>query len=60
MEGLGTGAEASPHFNNILGIILAYNTGIKRFKDDPKKLEQATDTITKAVDRGESDSPDKY
>ena len=55
LEGLGTLAGGIAHdFNNILGIILAYNTGIKRFKDDSKKLELATDTITKAVDRGKT------
>ncbi|MBN1398438.1 MAG: PAS domain S-box protein [Bacteroidetes bacterium] len=55
MEGLGTLAGGIAHdFNNILGIILAYNTGIKRFKGDPKKMEKATDTITKAVDRGKA------
>jgi CheY-like chemotaxis protein len=55
LEGLGTLAGGIAHdFNNILGIILAYNTGIKRFKDDGKKLELATETITKAVDRGKT------
>ncbi len=55
LEGLGTLAGGIAHdFNNILGIILAYNTGIKRFKDDSKKLELATDTISKAVDRGKT------
>ena len=29
-------------------------TSIKRFKDDPKKLDLATETITKAVDRGKT------
>jgi two-component system, cell cycle sensor histidine kinase and response regulator CckA len=55
LEGLGTLAGGIAHdFNNILGIILAYNTGIKRFKDDEKKLNLATETITKAVDRGKT------
>jgi two-component system, cell cycle sensor histidine kinase and response regulator CckA len=55
LEGLGTLAGGIAHdFNNILGIILAYNTGIKRFKDDAKKLELATETISKAVDRGKT------
>jgi two-component system, cell cycle sensor histidine kinase and response regulator CckA len=55
LEGLGTLAGGIAHdFNNILGIILAYNTGIKRFKDDTKKLELATETITKAVNRGKT------
>jgi PAS domain S-box-containing protein len=55
LEGLGTLAGGIAHdFNNILGIILAYNTGIKRFKDDAKKLDHATETITKAVQRGKT------
>jgi PAS domain S-box-containing protein len=55
LEGLGTLAGGIAHdFNNILGIILAYNTGIKRFKEDPKKMDLATETITKAVDRGKT------
>jgi PAS domain S-box-containing protein len=55
LEGLGTLAGGIAHdFNNILGIILGYNTSIKRFKDDPKKLDLATETITKAVDRGKT------
>ena len=53
LEGLGTLAGGIAHdFNNILGIILGYSTGIKRFNDDPKKLDLAAETITKAVDRG--------
>jgi PAS domain S-box-containing protein len=53
LEGLGTLAGGIAHdFNNILGIILAYNSNIKKFKDDSKKLDLATETITKAVDRG--------
>jgi len=55
MEGLGTLAGGISHdFNNILGIILAYITSIKRFKDDTKKLDRAIETITKAVDRGKT------
>ena len=55
LEGLGTLAGGIAHdFNNILGIILAYNTGIKKFKDDAKKLDLATETIAKAVDRGKT------
>jgi two-component system, cell cycle sensor histidine kinase and response regulator CckA len=55
MEGLGTLAGGIAHdFNNILGIILAYSTSVNRFKDDPKKLELATETIAKAVDRGKT------
>jgi two-component system, cell cycle sensor histidine kinase and response regulator CckA len=55
LEGLGTLAGGIAHdFNNILAIILAYNTGIKRFRDDPKKMDLATDTITKAVERGKT------
>jgi two-component system cell cycle sensor histidine kinase/response regulator CckA len=55
LEGLGTLAGGIAHdFNNILGIILAYNSGIKKFKDDSKKLDIATETITKAVDRGKT------
>ncbi len=55
LEGLGTLAGGIAHdFNNILGIILAYNTSIKKFKDDAKKLDLATETITKAVDRGKT------
>jgi PAS domain S-box-containing protein len=50
LEGLGTLAGGIAHdFNNILGIILAYITNIKRFKDDVKKLDIATDTIMKTV-----------
>ncbi|MGA3287973.1 MAG: histidine kinase dimerization/phospho-acceptor domain-containing protein, partial [Bacteroidota bacterium] len=41
-------------FNNILGIILAYITSAKRFKDDAKKLDLAVDTIVKAVERGKT------
>ncbi|MBN1398567.1 MAG: PAS domain S-box protein [Bacteroidetes bacterium] len=55
LEGLGTLAGGIAHdFNNILGIILAYNSSIKRFKDDTKKLEFAAETIAKAVDRGKT------
>ncbi len=55
LEGLGTLAGGIAHdFNNILGIILGYNTSIKRFKDDPKKLDLAVETITKAVQRGKT------
>jgi CheY-like chemotaxis protein len=55
LEGLGMLAGGIAHdFNNILGIILAYITSIKRFKDDTKKLDLAIDTITKTVDRGKT------
>ncbi|MGD1046381.1 MAG: PAS domain S-box protein [Bacteroidota bacterium] len=55
LEGLGTLAGGIAHdFNNILGIILAYITSIKRFIPDPKKLDLAIDTITKAVERGKA------
>ncbi len=55
LEGLGTLAGGIAHdFNNILGIILAYVSGINRFKDDTKKLDLASNTITKAVQRGKS------
>jgi PAS domain S-box-containing protein len=55
LEGLGTLAGGIAHdFNNILGIILAYVTGINRFKEDTKKLEFASNTITKAVQRGKA------
>jgi PAS domain S-box-containing protein len=55
LEGLGTLAGGIAHdFNNILGIILAYITSIKRFKDDTKKLDLAVDTIVKAVERGKT------
>ena len=53
LEGLGTLAGGIAHdFNNILGIILAYITTIKRFKDDSKKIDLAIETITSAVRRG--------
>jgi PAS domain S-box-containing protein len=55
LEGLGTLAGGIAHdFNNILGIILAYITSTKRFKDDTKKLDLAIDTIVKAVERGKT------
>jgi two-component system, cell cycle sensor histidine kinase and response regulator CckA len=55
LESLGTLAGGIAHdFNNILGIILAFITSIKRFKDDTKKLDLAVDTIVKAVDRGKT------
>jgi nitrogen-specific signal transduction histidine kinase/CheY-like chemotaxis protein len=55
LEGLGTLAGGIAHdFNNILGIILAYTSSIKKFKDDPKNLDLATETITKAVNRGKT------
>ncbi|MGD1045473.1 MAG: PAS domain S-box protein [Bacteroidota bacterium] len=55
LEGLGTLAGGIAHdFNNILGIILAFITTIKRFKDDGKKLDLTVDTIVKAVDRGKT------
>jgi len=55
LEGLGTLAGGIAHdFNNILGIILAYNTSIERSKGDAKKLNLATETITKAVQRGKT------
>jgi two-component system, cell cycle sensor histidine kinase and response regulator CckA len=53
LEGLGTLAGGIAHdFNNILGIILAFITSIKRFKNDEKKLDVAIDTIMIAVQRG--------
>jgi CheY-like chemotaxis protein len=55
LEGLGTLAGGIAHdFNNILGIILAYITSTRRFKDDAKKLDIAVDTIVKAVERGKT------
>ena len=55
LEGLGTLAGGIAHdFNNILGIILAYNANIKRYKNDTKQLDLATETITKAVQRGQT------
>jgi PAS domain S-box-containing protein len=55
LDGLGTLAGGIAHdFNNILGIILAYITTIKMFKDDTQKLDLATDTIIKAVQRGKT------
>ncbi|MCX6121962.1 MAG: PAS domain S-box protein [Ignavibacteriales bacterium] len=55
LESLGTLAGGIAHdFNNILGIILAFITSIKRFKDDAKKLALAVDTIITAVDRGKT------
>ena len=53
LEGLGTLAGGIAHdFNNILGIILAYISSLKRFKDDSKKIDFAIETITNAVRRG--------
>jgi PAS domain S-box-containing protein len=55
LEGLGTLAGGIAHdFNNILGIILAYITSTRRFKDDAEKLDLAVDTIVKAVERGKT------
>jgi len=55
LESLGTLAGGIAHdFNNILGIILAYTSSIERSKGDAKKLDLATETITKAVDRGKT------
>jgi len=55
LEGLGTLAGGIAHdFNNILGIILAYITSSKRFKDDATKLDLAVNTIVKAVERGKT------
>ncbi len=55
LEGLGTLAGGIAHdFNNILGIILAYNSSVERSKGDAKKLGLATETITKAVQRGKT------
>ena len=55
LEGLGTLAGGIAHdFNNILGIILAYNSSIERSNGDTKKLDLATETITKAVQRGKT------
>ncbi len=55
LEGLGTLAGGIAHdFNNILGIILAYITSIEKSKGDAKKLGLATETITKAVQRGKT------
>jgi len=55
LEGLGTLAGGIAHdFNNILAIILAYISSVKRYKNDNNKLEQATDTIMKTVDRGKT------
>jgi len=55
LEGLGTLAGGIAHdFNNILGIILAYISGTKRFKDDATKLDLAVNTIVKAVERGKT------
>ena len=53
MESLGTLAGGIAHdFNNILGIILAYITTIRRFRDDNEKFDLAAATIMKAVERG--------
>jgi len=55
LEGLGTLAGGVAHdFNNILGIILAYNSSIERSKGDVIKLDLATETIAKAVQRGKT------
>ena len=55
LEGLGSLAGGIAHdFNNILGIILAYITSTKRFKDDTKNLDLAVNTIVKAVERGKT------
>ena len=55
LEGLGTLAGGIAHdFNNILGIILAYNSSIERSKGDAKKIDLATETIAKAVQRGKT------
>ena len=53
LESLGTLASGIAHdVNNILCIILGYSTLLERRKEDPQKLSQSIEAITKAAQRG--------
>jgi signal transduction histidine kinase/ActR/RegA family two-component response regulator len=53
LESLGTLAGGIAHdFNNILGIILGHASILKPHQEEPKKLQESVDSITKAVQRG--------
>ncbi len=53
LESLGTLAGGIAHdFNNILGIILGYTSLLGRGYENPEKVKQSVEAISKAVQRG--------
>jgi PAS domain S-box-containing protein len=53
LESIGTLAGGIAHdFNNILGIILGYTSLLGRGYDNPEKVKQSVEAISKAVQRG--------
>ncbi|MDP1676458.1 MAG: response regulator [Bacteroidota bacterium] len=53
LESIGTLASGIAHdFNSILSIILGHSTLLHLFKEDPQKLSQSIEAITKASQRG--------
>ncbi|MFA6456474.1 MAG: PAS domain S-box protein, partial [Bacteroidota bacterium] len=55
LESLGTLASGIAHdFNNILGIVLGHSSLIQLLHQNPQKVEQSIDAISKATQRGAS------
>lgn len=55
LESIGTLASGIAHdFNNVLGIILGHSSLLNLLKEDPLRLSQSIDAITKATQRGAS------
>ncbi len=55
LESLGTLASGIAHdFNNILAIIMGHSSLLQIIHDDPARLKESIETITKATERGAS------